>query len=244
MFQTIQAQSRGGAPEWLSSHPDPGNRYEKIMREAEMLNVNPRPSNDREFRRIQERLRALPPARTMAEIEKGIKNGEQAGANPTANGVYTERVARPSRATKLYRGVVEVRVPSNWKAFESGDTVQFAPEGAYGRNGITRGAMIGMMRGSGNLSSDAQAYINQILDSNDYLRQRGRFSEAYLGDFRGYVTTLSGRSPITGMTESVTIYMAYDDSRNFVYLAAVAPSSEASWYRTAFDRMLTSFRMR
>ncbi|MBS1768409.1 MAG: M48 family metalloprotease [Acidobacteria bacterium] len=240
MFRTIQAQSKGGAPEWLSSHPDPGNRYEKIMREAEMLNVNPRPSNDREFRRVQERLRALPPARTMAEIEKGAQGG--AGANPTAGGVYSSRVPYPSRTSRRYSGLAEVSIPSNWKAFESNGSVQFAPEGAYGKDGITRGAMIGVFRGNGDLSRDAQAYINQVLDSNNYLRQQTRFRDAYLGNYRGYVTTLSGQSPITRATESVAVYTAYDDNNNFVYLVTVVPSSEASRYSAAFNRMLSTFQ--
>ncbi|MBX7061876.1 MAG: M48 family metalloprotease [Pyrinomonadaceae bacterium] len=241
MFRTIQAQSKGGTPEWLSSHPDPGNRYEKIMREAEMLPITPRPSNDREFRRVQERLRALPPAKTMAEIEKGAQNNGS-GTNPTANGVYSRRVPYPSRTSTRYNGIATVNIPSNWKAFESNGSVQFAPEGAYGKDGITRGAMIGVLRGNRDFERDAQAYVNQILDANNYLRQQNQFRDAYLGDYQGTMTTLSGRSPITGATELVTLYMAYDNDENFVYLITVVPSSESSRYSAAFNRMLNTFR--
>ena len=34
MFQTIQAKGGGGGPEWMSSHPNPGNRYEAITKEV------------------------------------------------------------------------------------------------------------------------------------------------------------------------------------------------------------------
>jgi predicted Zn-dependent protease len=37
MFRTIQAQGGSRGPEWLSSHPNPGNRIEAINREAAML---------------------------------------------------------------------------------------------------------------------------------------------------------------------------------------------------------------
>ena len=40
MFQTIQQQGGGGGPEWLSDHPDPGNRYAAINREAASLTVS------------------------------------------------------------------------------------------------------------------------------------------------------------------------------------------------------------
>ncbi len=41
MFQTIEAQGGSSGPEWLSSHPNPGNRYERINQEAAMLRINP-----------------------------------------------------------------------------------------------------------------------------------------------------------------------------------------------------------
>ena len=41
MFRTIERQGSGrGGPEWLSSHPDPGDRYDRINREARLLNVD------------------------------------------------------------------------------------------------------------------------------------------------------------------------------------------------------------
>ncbi|MGI9054704.1 MAG: M48 family metallopeptidase, partial [Pyrinomonadaceae bacterium] len=42
MFRTIEGQSGGNrAPEWLSSHPDPGSRYQSINREAQLLRISP-----------------------------------------------------------------------------------------------------------------------------------------------------------------------------------------------------------
>src|SRR5919205_3189956 len=41
MFRTIAQQGGSGGPEWLSSHPNPGNRYQYIMQEAAMLRVEP-----------------------------------------------------------------------------------------------------------------------------------------------------------------------------------------------------------
>ncbi len=35
MFKTIEAQGGRGGPEWMSSHPNPGNRYNTINREAD-----------------------------------------------------------------------------------------------------------------------------------------------------------------------------------------------------------------
>ena len=78
MFQTIAKESEGGrAPEWISSHPDPGNRYNNINKEASMLRVSSNPIKITQgFQRTQNFLRGLPRAQTMAEIEKQPKDNK------------------------------------------------------------------------------------------------------------------------------------------------------------------------
>src|SRR5437870_1048972 len=39
MFKTIQKQGGSSGPQWLSDHPNPGNRYDYITREAQLLRV-------------------------------------------------------------------------------------------------------------------------------------------------------------------------------------------------------------
>ncbi|HSI88473.1 MAG TPA: M48 family metallopeptidase, partial [Pyrinomonadaceae bacterium] len=43
MFQTIAREGGGRVPEFLSSHPDPGNRFQTINREAQLLEVSSNP---------------------------------------------------------------------------------------------------------------------------------------------------------------------------------------------------------
>src|SRR5687767_963877 len=69
MFETIAKQGGGSPPQWLSSHPNPGNRTQYITAEAAQLRIGPRPS-DSGFQQARSRFASLPPARTMAEIEK------------------------------------------------------------------------------------------------------------------------------------------------------------------------------
>src|SRR5437016_4753143 len=65
MFKTIEQQSGGSrSPQWLSDHPNPGNRYENINHEASMLHIaqNPPIKITPDFERIQARFRAMPRA--------------------------------------------------------------------------------------------------------------------------------------------------------------------------------------
>src|SRR5687768_13395884 len=68
MFETIQKEGGSGGPEWLSSHPNPGNRTQYINQEAALLRVTPR-NTDMGFQQTRSRLAQLGPARTMAEME-------------------------------------------------------------------------------------------------------------------------------------------------------------------------------
>ena len=67
---TIQAQGGRSGPEWLSSHPNPGNRSEAITREAAMLRVEGN-ANTGQFASIQSRLRGMSPAYTAEQIARG-----------------------------------------------------------------------------------------------------------------------------------------------------------------------------
>ena len=245
MFRTIAQEGGGRGPEWLSSHPDPGNRYQNINREAQYLRVSSNPIKvTREFSRVQERLRSMPRAMTMAEIERSGQRTGGAG-NPTAGGRYTRNVQLPSRSYRTYSSGnwVSVSVPNNWREFSTSSQVSFAPEGAYGDNGITHGAMMGVEQGSGNLYNYAQDYIQGLAQANSYLRQQGGLQRATLGGRTAYAGQLSGRSPVTGETEVVTVYVTQLRSGEMFWLATVAPEDESYNYNTAFRTMINSVRL-
>jgi beta-barrel assembly-enhancing protease len=68
MFRIIAQRSSGGGPEWLSDHPNPGNRSDYITREARMLRVNNARRDTAQFLVVRTRLRQLPPAPTTRQL--------------------------------------------------------------------------------------------------------------------------------------------------------------------------------
>jgi predicted Zn-dependent protease len=56
MFRTIEESGGSGGPEWLSDHPDPGNRYDYVMQEARMLKVKHPVKATSEFQTVRHRL--------------------------------------------------------------------------------------------------------------------------------------------------------------------------------------------
>lgn len=248
MFRTIAQESGGGrSPEWISSHPDPGNRYNNINREAGYLNVSSSPIKvTRDFSRVQERLRSMPRAHSMAEIEQNYKRtGGGAAQSPTAGGRYSSSVAYPSTRTRVYTAgnVIRFSVPDNWREFSSGSDVQFAPEGGYGDQGITHGVMVGTSSASGGLQQATQDYVNAILQGNSYLRQRTGFSRTTVGGRQAYTTVLSGRSPVTNRNETVTVYATQLRNGSLLYIDTVVPEEDSYRYNTAFRNLIGSVRL-
>ena len=246
VFRTIEAQSGGNrAPEFLSTHPNPENRYENINREAQLLRVSSNPiKNTREFERVQSKLRGLPRAPSNEEIERNAQNNPQ--PNPTANGRYESRVQLPASRTRTYSGgnFLQMNVPTNWEVFEDQASVTFAPQGAYGKDGITHGALVGLVQTqSRDLGQATEEYVNGLLQSNDYLRQQSNYSRTSIGGRNAYATTLSGRSPITGRTEIVTMYTTQLRNGQLLYVGMVAPENESSSYNNTFRNLLRSIRL-
>jgi Zn-dependent protease with chaperone function len=259
VFQTIASQSRGGTPQWLSSHPDPGNRYQKINQEAQYLRVTNPIKVTRDFERVQAKFRAMPRARSMAEIQQGggtynngtYSGGRNSGGNnggynggSTAGG-YARTVPYPSSQMKAYSaGNVSFGVPSNWEPFSGGSQAAFAPQGAYGDQGITRGLMVGFeSTQSRNLATNSQNYVNSVLQGNAYLSQRSGFVQTNIGGQQGYSIQLSGRSQLTGRAEIVTIFTTQMRNGQLFYMITVAPQDEAASYSQAFRGIINSVQI-
>src|SRR4051812_25411164 len=101
MFKTIEKQGGAGGPQWLSDHPNPGNRVEYITREAQALRVEQPLRDSRAFQQIQAHLRQLPKAPTTEEATKtaGRRTG---GSTGTAGRVPGGRIEPPASSYRTY----------------------------------------------------------------------------------------------------------------------------------------------
>jgi len=245
MFKTIEKESGGGGPEFLSSHPSPQNRYENINREAKLLRVSSNPIKmTAGFERTQAKLRNMPRAQTMEEIQKNKQSNST--QSPTSNGKYESNVPSPSARTRVFTAGTQIRmnVPNNWQEFPSDNEVWFAPQGAYGDQGITHGAILGVHSGQNrNLSTVTQEYVDGILQANSYLRARNNYIQTSISGRQAYSIVLAGTSPVTRRTEVVTVYTTMLRNGNMLYVVTVSPENESSGYSTAFRNMIRSLSL-
>ena len=242
MFKTIEAQGGGRQPEWLSSHPNPGNRYEAINREAAMLRVESRPDTG-EFQNVRRRLTGMSAAPSAEDIARNRGNGSGGGSAPSRN--TNVRVEPPSSSQRTFRpgDFLRVTVPANWNQINTGEGgVTYAPEGGYlesndGRSAFTHGVQFGVAQGaSGNLQRDTEQLLQNFGRSNPNLRNQGSRRDS-LGGRSALTTTLSNRSDVNGRPELVTVSTTQLRNGNMLFLIAVAPESEYDDYEGAFRRV-------
>jgi predicted Zn-dependent protease len=246
MFETIQRQGGSGGPEWLSSHPNPGNRTQYINQEAAQLRIGPRPS-DQGFTQARTRLAQMGPARTMAEIER---NGGTGGGRSTGSvGRIGAAVPAPSRQYRTVQGgqLFTVSVPSNWQAVSSNSAIKYVPMNAYGeydgQTTLTHGVELGVARASSrSLDQATETLIDGFIRGNSGMRIAGSQQYSRLAGRQSIVTPLEGRSALGGV-ERVDVHTTMVSNGDLFYLLTVVPEREAGTYGQAFNRVITSVRL-
>jgi hypothetical protein len=99
-------------------------------------------------------------------------------------------------------------------------------------------------RPRGILEDATDDLVRQILDVNGYLRASTGSARAEVVDgLRGYSVRLSGRSPVTGEVQRVTVYTRMLPDEQVVYLACIAAGRTVTTVERACSRMAMSIRV-
>jgi hypothetical protein len=240
MFKTLASQGGGGGPEWLSDHPNPGNREQRMIQEAKLLNATNNPyGNTAEFQRAQARLKGMSPALTAQQIANQQKSGR-----PVGTGGRAVNVEPPSGSFRTYQptNALRVSVPSNWSQVEGGgSSVTYAPQGAYfqgnGGSAFTHGIEVGVAQGTGNLQNDTNSLLRGFAQSNAQLQQSGKARNDNVGGRNGITVQLANVSEVTGQPEYISLSTTELRDGSLLYVIGVAPRTEADTYDRAFQQV-------
>jgi Zn-dependent protease with chaperone function len=256
MFRILEQQGGRGGPEWMSSHPNPGNRFEAINREAAALRVDNPIRDAGDFRRIQARLRDMPRARSMSDIARGGQSNPRNTRYPNDDrnsrypnddrGLDPRRVEYPSARFRAYTegNLFRISVPENWREVSrgNGSEVTFAPEGGYGdvqgQFVFTHGVQVGTTRAqSNNLQAATENFLNGLAQGNRNLRQEGSYQRTNFGNRNGLGITLSNISEASGRREVVSIMTTMLRNGDLFYVIFVAPQDEYNNYQRVFGNI-------
>jgi hypothetical protein len=247
MFKTIEAQGGSGGPQWMSDHPNPGNRYDYIIKEAQSLRVQNAVKDSNGFQSAQARLKQMSPAPSTEQATKNSA-GTSAPAGSTGPPV-TGNVAVPSSSFKAYNegNVFRISVPSNWRELPGNNSVTFAPEGAYGtanqQSVFTHGIQAGVARNeTHDLQTATDELIQSLAQSNPRLKQASEFSRVAVGSRAGLSTVLNNVSDATGRNERINVVTTLMQDGTLFYLIGVAPDNEFTAYEPVIRKVASSIQ--
>jgi Zn-dependent protease with chaperone function len=254
MFETIEKESKAasggkgsGTPQWLSSHPNPGNRTVYINKEAESLTIGT-PADTSGFTTVKSAFASLPAARTMGEVARGAKN-DPGGDAPKSVGTPGQPVPAPSSQFRTVSGgkVFQASVPSNWTALSSSSSIKVVPENGYGQlNGqqiFSHGIEFGIAKAdTRDLKQASNAWFKAIMQANPELKVEGAQQPLQISQRSALRTAFLNPSPLGG-DERVVVYTTFLVDGTLFYYLTVVPTKDADRFEDSFQKITESIKL-
>lgn len=251
MFQIIEKQSGSGGAQFLSDHPNPGNRVEYVDREIRSLSPKPDPINNTpEFTKI----------RALVASNKAMAGRVTAADKSPAPAVQTApaqpgSIAVSTQSVLFQHQGYSIRYPSNWNLYgDSGSIVTIAPDGGIvrdtaGKTQVGYGVIIDSFQpdqGS-SLAQGTRQLIARLRQSNAQLRETGSAEDINVDGMPARSVELESRSPLSTAQKTVPeqdwlVTVARSDGQ-IDYFVFIAPQQDFRALRPAFTTMLYSIQL-
>jgi beta-barrel assembly-enhancing protease len=244
-FEIIQAHYGEGSAQWLSDHPNPGNRTAYVNDEIGTL--PPRAhyiETSSEFSRIKKLVAGMH-AYTAREVASGAWKS-QTPNRTVASSVNSPAIdPTPSSNWQSTEGPgFTIEYPGNWRAYSgSGPETTIAPEGGLQDQGSGSTIVYGVLidayssRQGNNLIANTQQLLSKLMQTNPGLTC-GQVSNLAVGG-------RAARSvECTIAAEHDWIVSVGRPNGDLQYIVFVAPASDFEKLRPAYRRMLDSFGLR
>jgi len=230
-FEKLEAETKGkNPPQFLSDHPNPGNRVERVDEEVDKLGGVPANAkrDSAEFEAIKREVLALPV----------VKMPPAVGAAP----------ALPSSSYVEYRVLAyAVRIPDNWNKYEDKGNVTFAPDGGILQKG---GLVYGLIVSVNPVQADAtdralenatRALIQDLAKTNSSLKVSREPERVQLNGQPALSTYLSNDSPVGGRETDWLVTVL--QPQGLVSFLCVSPTAAFPEYEKTFTAVLDSVRL-
>jgi hypothetical protein len=235
-FEKLEAEGGSRAPEFLSSHPNPGNRVKNVQAEIQTFPRAEYTAGTGQFQRMKQLVARLPePDRTV----------QRARMEPPP-------MAAPSGGfQQLQGGNFALAYPAGWEAFpdnQSG-TVAIGPRQGFvqdqmGRVSIGYGALLGYYQPArgGNLRNATGELLQLLQQNNPTMQLAGNPRRVNVSGHPGLITELVSASPYGGRERDVLLTVARPEG--LFYMVFIAPEQGWRQIEPAFNHMVQSIRFR
>ncbi len=256
-FETLEKQGGSGGPQFLSDHPNPGNRYQAVSKEVRNWPPKDYHTDTVQFTRIRQdaqRTRAYA-AQQIAQMAKNgqIHNaGMSAGVpGPGAMGNVNLSQVMPSGSfQRLNTRAFSIEHPTNWQARQAqqGGGVTIAPQTGVSQSGMAYGVIVSAFQpqNARTLDDAVRELVSGLAQQNPGLHA-GASHNITVNGVQAKSVDLMSQSPLGSNGQPLPehdwlVALPYQQN-SIIYLVFVSPQRDFSRLRPTFEQMLRSFRL-
>jgi len=267
-FEKLEKEGASGGPQFLSDHPNPGNRQAAINKQVSNWPAKKYAVNTQEFARAKEQASAVK-IYSGQEIADGAKQGRWAQQNKQ-NGVIPANLPtppeqetagtpsnisfpqiEPSReARQLRHSAFTISYPANWRVFgDQQSSVTIAPEAGVGERAVAYGVVVGgaQDQNAGTLDQATADLVRALQRSNPGLQVSGSLQRIRVNGRQGRSISLVGASPIQQdgqpLRERDWLVTVTRPQGGLLYLVFIAPERDFGQLQQTYGRMMDSLQL-
>jgi hypothetical protein len=244
-FAKLAEEGGSRSPQFLSDHPDPGNRSQAVSKEvATLTKKTSYRGNSSEFAQIKQRVSGMKPltSQQIADQQKQV----------ASTGSATD--IRPATALKAFNhSQYQISYPENWQVFgDQNSSVTIAPQSGVSENAVAYGVIVNNYQpedSASTLDNATHDLLASLRQGNPDLREIGHDENIRVSGVAGKSVDLISTSPLKdsngrAVQERDWLVTFQRRDKSLLYLVFISPDKDFGTMRPTFEQMLKTMRVK
>jgi beta-barrel assembly-enhancing protease len=245
-FRKLEEEGGRGGPEFLASHPNPGNRAERVAKAISELPAKQFRASTGDFRQIKSQVAKLKPL--TAEQVAQMQQQRQGSIQQVNQGA----IAPSGQFQTLNHSVFRMAYPTNWRVYgDQNSPVTIAPEAGVGNGGIAYGVVVSAYQPQQrqSLQQSASDIFQGLQQSNPQMQAAGQLQQTSINGMPAVAVDLASPSPLMdgngrpAVERDKLVAMERGDG-TVLWMLFIAPERDFNALSPTFQQMLQSLQVR
>ena len=244
-FEKLQEESGNGGPQFMSDHPNPGNRANAVDQEISQLPAKSWRTNSPQFQQAKNEVATMKPltAQQIAQRQQQMR--------PNVASVSANDIA-PSGFARLDHPAFSMDVPANWTTMGGqGSAMAIGPPAGMKQGQIAYGVIVSAYqpRRPGESLPQAMSELYSLMRAqNPDIQQGGQLAPITVGGVPGAQVKLVSPSPLVDQNgnpaeETDQLVAVPRGDGSLLYLVFIAPSRDFPQLAPTYEQMLRTLQV-
>jgi hypothetical protein len=244
-FRKLEEEGGPGGPEFLASHPNPGNRAEAVSKAISQLPPKTFRASTGDFQQVKSAVAKLKPltAEQVAQMQKQRQGRVEQ--------VQKQSIVPSGNFQTLDHSAFQMAYPSNWEVFGNRNSaVTIAPRAGIGNNAIAYGVVVSgyQPRQRQPLEQSAQEIFQGLQQSNPQIQPGGQLQRMNVNGLPAVAINLVSPSPLLDengrpAAERDLLVAVERPDGIVLWMLFIAPERDFRALSQTYQQMLQSLRV-